>query len=164
MTIGPRRHPHAKSQRPCGLPFTAGRASAAVSPIPTSTAWARPCPRPQATGNLSLRPHSIAAELTYDAKRGRIHGVRVIDARTRRDTEYKARVVFLCASAIESVRLLLNSKSAHFPDGLANSSGTLGRYVMDHHLRLGRLGHHERLRGSHHVRPASERHLHRALS
>jgi choline dehydrogenase-like flavoprotein len=97
-------------------------------------------PAAGATGNLTLRPNSVAAELTYDAKRGRIRGVRVIDTNTLRDTEYRARVVFLCASAIESVRLLLNSKSAHFPDGLANSSGTLGRYVMDHHYGSGASG------------------------
>jgi choline dehydrogenase-like flavoprotein len=97
-------------------------------------------PAANATGNLTLRPHSVAAELTYDAKRGRIRGVRVIDANTLKQTEYKARVVFLCASAIESVRLLLNSKSAHFPEGLGNSSGTLGRYVMDHHYGSGASG------------------------
>src|SRR5260370_31513079 len=97
-------------------------------------------PAANATGNLTLRPHSVAAELTYDAKRGRIRGVRVIDAHTLKETEYKARVVFLCASAIESVRLLLNSKSAHFPQGLGNSSGTLGRYVMDHHYGSGAPG------------------------
>ena len=97
-------------------------------------------PAANATGNLTLRPHSVAAELTYDAARGRIRGVRVVDANTLRDTEYKARVVFLCASAIESVRLLLNSQSAHFPDGLANSSGLLGRYVMDHHYGSGASG------------------------
>jgi len=97
-------------------------------------------PAANATGNLTLRPHSVAAELTYDAKRGRIRGVRVIDAHTLKETEYKARVVFLCASAIESVRLLLNSKSAHFPQGLGNSSGMLGRYVMDHHYGSGASG------------------------
>jgi choline dehydrogenase-like flavoprotein len=97
-------------------------------------------PAASATGNLTLRPHSVAAELIYDEKRGRIRGVRVIDANTLKETEYKARVVFLCASAIESVRLLLNSKSAHFPEGLGNSSGTLGRYVMDHHYGSGASG------------------------
>jgi choline dehydrogenase-like flavoprotein len=97
-------------------------------------------PAANATGNLTLRPHSVAAELTYDAKRGRIRGVRVIDANTLKETEYKARVVFLCASAIESVRLLLNSKSTHFPQGLGNSSGMLGRYVMDHHYGSGASG------------------------
>jgi choline dehydrogenase-like flavoprotein len=97
-------------------------------------------PAANATGNLTLRPHSVAAELIYDAKRGRIGAVRVIDANTLKESEYQARVVFLCASAIESVRLLLNSKSARFPDGMANSSGTLGRYVMDHHYGSGASG------------------------
>ena len=80
------------------------------------------------------------AEVLYDAKRSRARGVRVIDANTMQEREYTARLVFLCASAIESVRLLLNSKSARFPDGLANSSGTLGRYVMDHHYGSGASG------------------------
>jgi choline dehydrogenase-like flavoprotein len=55
-------------------------------------------------------------------------------------TEFTARLIFLCASTIESVRLLLNSKTTRFPDGLANSSGTLGRYVMDHHYGSGASG------------------------
>ena len=76
----------------------------------------------------------------YDPKNGRASGVRVIDAQTMETREYTARVVFLCASAIESVRLLLNSKSTRFPDGLANSSGVLGRYVMDHHYGSGASG------------------------
>jgi choline dehydrogenase-like flavoprotein len=97
-------------------------------------------PAARATGRLTLRPNSVAAELIYDAKRARIGGVRVIDANTLRDTEYRARIVFLCASAFESVRLLLNSKSARFADGLANSSGTLGRYAMDHHYGSGASG------------------------
>ena len=97
-------------------------------------------PAARKTGNLTLRPNSVVAEVVYDAKRGRARGVRVIDAVTMENTEYTARVVFLCASAIESVRLLLNSKSARFPDGLANSSGTLGKYVMDHHYGSGASG------------------------
>ncbi|MEO7456405.1 MAG: GMC family oxidoreductase [Gemmatimonadaceae bacterium] len=97
-------------------------------------------PAAQNTGNLTLRPNSVVAEVLYDAKRSRVRGVRVIDATTMQEREYTARVVFLCASAIESVRLLLNSKSARFPDGLGNSSGTLGRYVMDHHYGSGAGG------------------------
>lgn len=94
-------------------------------------------PAAQKTGRLTLRPNSIVAEVLYDAKRGLARGVRVIDAKTMAETEYTARVMFLCASTIESVRLLLNSKSARFPDGFGNSSGTLGRYVMDHHYGSG---------------------------
>ena len=97
-------------------------------------------PAARATGRLTLRPHSVVSEVLYDAKRGKARGVRVINARTRHETEYTARVVFLCASTIESVRLLLNSKNATFPDGLANSSGTLGRFLMDHHYGSGASG------------------------
>ncbi|HEV8495329.1 MAG TPA: GMC family oxidoreductase, partial [Gemmatimonadaceae bacterium] len=97
-------------------------------------------PAARKTGNLTLRPHSVVAEVLYDPKRGRARGVRVIDAQSMQEHEFTAKVVFLCASTIESVRLLLNSKSARFPDGLANSSGTLGRYVMDHHYGSGASG------------------------
>jgi choline dehydrogenase-like flavoprotein len=94
------------------------------------------------TGKMTLRPHSVVAEVLYDARRGRARGVRVIDAVTMQETEYEARIIFLCASAIESSRILLNSKTARFPDGLANASGTLGRYVMDHHYGSGASGHY----------------------
>jgi choline dehydrogenase-like flavoprotein len=94
-------------------------------------------PAARKTGRLTLRPNSVVAEVLYDPKKARAKGVRVIDANTMQETEFTARLVFLCASTIESVRLLLNSKSAAFPDGFANSSGTLGRYVMDHHYGSG---------------------------
>jgi choline dehydrogenase-like flavoprotein len=92
------------------------------------------------TGRLTLRPNSVVAEVLYDPKTARARGVRVIDARTMQEMEFEAKLVFLCASCIESVRLLLNSKSAAFPDGLANSSGMLGKYVMDHHYGSGASG------------------------
>jgi choline dehydrogenase-like flavoprotein len=97
-------------------------------------------PAARKTGRLTLRPNSVVAEVMLDPKKGTARGVRVIDAQTLREHEYTARIVFLCASTIESVRLLLNSKSSRFPDGLANSSGTLGRYVMDHHYGSGASG------------------------
>ncbi|MCU0627621.1 MAG: GMC family oxidoreductase [Gemmatimonadaceae bacterium] len=97
-------------------------------------------PAARATGRLTLRPHSVAAEVLVDPATGRARGVRVIDARTMEEHVFEARVVFVCASAIESVRLLLNSRSLRHPDGLANSSGTLGRYVMDHHFGGGASG------------------------
>jgi choline dehydrogenase-like flavoprotein len=97
-------------------------------------------PAARKTGNLTLRPNSVVAEVLYDPKRGRARGVRVIDAQTMEEREFTSRLVFLCASAIESVRLLLNSTSTRFPDGLANSSGTLGRFVMDHHYGSGASG------------------------
>src|SRR6266851_8564685 len=82
-------------------------------------------PAAQATGRLTLRPFSIVRSLVYDAANTRVTGVRVIDANTKTEREYSARVIFLCASALESARILLNS-------GVANSSGQVGRNIMDH--------------------------------
>lgn len=89
-------------------------------------------PAARATGKLTLRANAIARRLLFDPKRGRLSGVAVLDAGTGRDEELSARLVFLCASTLESVRLLLNSADTRFPGGLANSSGTLGRNLMDH--------------------------------
>ncbi|MGI8842099.1 MAG: GMC oxidoreductase [Gemmatimonadaceae bacterium] len=97
-------------------------------------------PAASATGRLTLRPHSIAHTVVYDARSGRVSGVRVIDAATRTEHEFRARVVFLCASALESVRILLNSDSPTFPNGLANGSGALGLGIMDHIKRGGASG------------------------
>jgi len=80
-------------------------------------------PAAQATGRLTLRPFSIVKGLIVSGNR--VTGVRVIDANTRADRVYSARVIFLCASALESARILLNS-------GLGNSSGQVGRNIMDH--------------------------------
>jgi choline dehydrogenase-like flavoprotein len=90
-------------------------------------------PAAAATGNLTLRPDSLVHSLVYDDSRRRVSGVRVIDAATRQTTEYSARVVFLCASALNSTAVLLNSTSARFPNGLGNDSGELGHNLMDHH-------------------------------
>jgi len=89
-------------------------------------------PAAEATGRMTLQTHSIVRSLVFDAARNRVTGVNVIDARTRQERTYNARVVFLCASALESARILLNSKSPQFPHGLANSSGQVGRNIMDH--------------------------------
>ncbi|MGH7531462.1 MAG: GMC oxidoreductase [Gemmatimonadales bacterium] len=89
-------------------------------------------PAAQATGRLTLRPFSIVRDLVYDPAKHRVTGVRIIDARSRAERVYTARVVFLCASALESARILLNSATPSFPDGLANSSGQVGRNIMDH--------------------------------
>src|SRR6185295_2590816 len=83
---------------------------------------------------------SVVESVIYNPKTGRARGVRVIDANTHAVQEFEARVVFLCASALESGRILLNSKSARFPTGLANSSGEVGRNVMDHCFGAGANG------------------------
>ncbi|MFM2290155.1 MAG: hypothetical protein RL684_3298 [Pseudomonadota bacterium] len=90
-------------------------------------------PAAAATGNLTLQPDSIGHSLIYDDAKRRVTGVRVIDTVTRQASEYFARVVFLCASTLNSTAMLLNSRSARFPDGLGNDSGELGHNLMDHH-------------------------------
>jgi choline dehydrogenase-like flavoprotein len=97
-------------------------------------------PAARATGRLTLRPHSVVAGLLYDAKRRRASGVRVIDANTFQSLEFRARIVFLCASALESTRILLNSRSPEFPGGLGSSSGELGHNLMDHSMGHGAVG------------------------
>ena len=82
------------------------------------------------TGNLTIITMAMAREVTTDA-RGKATGVHYIDKRTRRDGHVKGRVVILAAGACESARILLNSKSRLFPEGLANGSGTVGKYLMD---------------------------------
>jgi len=97
-------------------------------------------PLAQATGRLTLRPYSVVHSVVYDEKKDRALGVRVVDAQTREALEFRARVIFLCASALESTRILLNSATPRFPTGLANSSGELGRNVMDHCMGGGARG------------------------
>src|SRR5687767_7589170 len=84
-------------------------------------------PAARATGRLTLRPYSVVHSITWDRRRGRATGVRVIDGQTKRALEFQARIIFLCASTIESARILLNSEG-----NLANSSGQVGKNLMDH--------------------------------
>src|SRR5207244_2887139 len=97
-------------------------------------------PAARATGRLTLRPYSVVHSVIYDGQRDRAADVRVIDAQTRQPLEFRARVVFLCASTLESTRILLNSKTTRFPTGLADSSGELGRNLMDHTMCGGARG------------------------
>lgn len=94
-------------------------------------------PTANATGNLTLRPNSIAYEVIYDDATQKATGVRVIDAETKEKLEFKGQIVFLCASAIASASILLQSKSERFPNGLGNDSGELGHNIMDHHFHVG---------------------------
>lgn len=97
-------------------------------------------PAAEATGRLTLRPGSVVHSLVHDERSNRISGVRVIDADTGATREFRGRVVFLCASTLESTRLLLNSRTSRFPEGLANSSGALGHFLMDHTMAHGATG------------------------
>ena len=89
-------------------------------------------PAAQQTGRMTLRPNSVVHSVSFDPKSRRAIGVRVIDAGTHESIEFQGKVIFLCASALESARILLNSTTSEFPNGLANSSGELGRNLMDH--------------------------------
>ena len=82
---------------------------------------------------MTFKPHSIVHSIIYDAELGKATGVRVINAETKETTEYFARVIFLCASTLASTQIMLNSISDSFPNGIANSSGTLGHHLMDHY-------------------------------
>jgi choline dehydrogenase-like flavoprotein len=94
-------------------------------------------PAAEATGNMTLRPNSIAYELIYDDSKQRATGVRVLDAETSEHLEFTAKVIFVCASTFGSTHLMLNSVSKRFPHGFGNDSGELGCNIMDHHLDVG---------------------------
>jgi choline dehydrogenase-like flavoprotein len=87
-------------------------------------------PPAAATGRLTMIANAMAREIVLGAD-GRAEAVSYIDKATGSDQKVYAKAVVLAASACESARLLLNSRSASFPNGLGNSSGAVGRYLMD---------------------------------
>ncbi|TFG76906.1 MAG: GMC family oxidoreductase [Flavobacteriales bacterium] len=97
-------------------------------------------PAAERTGNMTLRPDSIVHEIIYDPNTKKATGVKVIDRVTKEAFEFKAKVIFLCASAIASTSILMQSKSDRFPNGMGNDSDQLGRNIMDHHLGVGASG------------------------
>lgn len=142
-----------------GRLVTIGRVAHATAPLPHSpqrstcqyrNLCARGCPygayfssnsstlpAAEKTGNMTLRPNSIAYELIYDEKKGKATGVKVLDAETGEQMEFFAKVIFLCASTFGSTFIMLNSISNRFPNGFGNDSGELGHNIMDHHLSVG---------------------------
>ncbi len=107
-----------------GCPF-GGYFSSVSSTLP----WA------DKTGNLTIRPFSVVHSILYDEATGKASGVRVIDANTKEEIDFKARIIFLIASALNSTLVLLNSRSNRFPNGLGNDHDLLGRYVAFHNYR-----------------------------
>ncbi|MGE0440257.1 MAG: GMC family oxidoreductase [Gemmatimonadales bacterium] len=83
-----------------------------------------------ATGNLTIIPNAMVREVTVDS-RGKATGVSYVDKDTKADVQARGRIVVLAASACETARIMLNSKSALFPNGIANGTGLVGRYLMD---------------------------------
>ncbi len=107
-----------------GCPF-GGYFSSNSSTIP----WA------QKTGNLTLQTDSVVHSIIYDEATQKASGVRVIDAVTKKATEYYAKIIFVNAATLNTNLILLNSTSKRFPNGLGNDNGLLGKYVAFHNYR-----------------------------
>jgi choline dehydrogenase-like flavoprotein len=95
-----------------------------------STPWFL-LPSAERSGNLEVRTNALAKNILVD-ENGRAKGVAYIDRQTKQEMEVYSRAVVVAASCVESARILLNSKSRHWPTGIANSSGQLGRNLCDH--------------------------------
>ncbi|HZY35902.1 MAG TPA: GMC family oxidoreductase [Mucilaginibacter sp.] len=119
-----RDHCYARDLCYRGCPF-GGYFSSISSTLP----WARK------TGNLTIRPHSVVHSIIYDDKKGKVTGVKIIDAITKQEEDYFARVIFLNAACLNSNLVLLNSKSNRFPNGLGNDNGLLGKYMAFQNYR-----------------------------
>ncbi len=88
-------------------------------------------PKAAATGNLTLRTKTLARQILVDTE-GRARGVSTINTETREEEEVRARIIVVCCATVESARLLLNSRSPRFPNGLANNQDVVGRYLHGH--------------------------------
>ena len=92
------------------------------------------------TGKLTIQTDAVVHSVTYDPSQNRATGVRVIHSETKDDEIINGRLIFLCASTLGTTQIMLNSTSSSFPDGLGNSSGALGHYLMDHPFQSGAYG------------------------
>jgi choline dehydrogenase-like flavoprotein len=97
-------------------------------------------PAAEKTGNLTLVVNQIVTRLLYDKDKKRATGVEVINAETNKTEEYKAKIIFVCASAFNSTWILMNTATDIWPEGLGSSSGELGHNAMDHHFRVSANG------------------------
>ena len=104
-------------------------------------------PIAQATGRLTLRPNSVVREVLVDNNTGKARGIAYVDRETREEFEAVGKVVILAASTLESTRIMLNSKSRQYPNGLGNSSGVVGHYLVDHFGGVGASGYFHSLAG-----------------
>lgn len=83
------------------------------------------------TGRLQIISHAVVARILADQKTGLASGVQYFDRNTKQEYQVKAKVVVLGASAIDSTRILLNSKSSLYPNGIGNTSGVIGKYLTE---------------------------------
>jgi choline dehydrogenase-like flavoprotein len=93
------------------------------------------------SGNCTLITNAVVSHVDMDNGSNKARGVTYVDRLTRQVKEVRGKAVILCAQALESTRILLNSSTREYPNGLANSSGALGRYLMDHVVGAGASGH-----------------------
>ena len=94
----------------------------------------------QNSGNCTLITNAVVSHVDMDNAGNKARGVTYVDRLTRRVKEVRGKTVILCAQALESTRILLNSSTREYPNGLANSSGALGHYLMDHVVGAGAAG------------------------
>jgi choline dehydrogenase-like flavoprotein len=118
---------HMRSRAACFWATECGRGCSIRATYQSTTVHLPPA---LATGNLDILTQAMVRKVELD-KRGRASGVVFIDKDSGKEHRAKGRIVVLAASACETVRILLNSKSPQFPQGLANSSGKVGKYLMD---------------------------------
>ncbi|WP_342333359.1 GMC family oxidoreductase [Pedobacter sp. FW305-3-2-15-E-R2A2] len=97
-------------------------------------------PAAMKTGNLTVRPYSLVTQVLYDKDKKKAKGVEVLDTETNKTHEYHSKIVFLCASTLNTAWILFNSATSVWPGGLGSSSGELGHNVMDHHYNIGAQG------------------------
>lgn len=97
-------------------------------------------PAAMKTGNLTVRPYSLVKEVLYDQNTKKATGVEVLDTETNQTIEFKSKLVFLCASTLNTAWILMNSATEVWPEGMGSSSGELGHNVMDHHYNIGASG------------------------
>ena len=114
-------------RRPCHYCGQCGRGCVTASNFSSSQVMIPPA---QATGRLTMITNAMAREITL-GKDGKAEAVVYIDKATRSEKRLNAKAFVVAASACESARLLLNSRSVSFSDGLANSSGAVGHYLTD---------------------------------
>jgi choline dehydrogenase-like flavoprotein len=136
--------PHMKGRARCHYCGNCGRGcdvgamfNSLVSTLPVA----------QATGRMTIRTNSVVRHITVDTKTGKAKGVAFVDRVTHQEQEAFARVVVIAASTLESTRILLNSRSRQHPNGVGNSSGVLGHYLVDHFGGIGASGFYHILAG-----------------
>lgn len=92
------------------------------------------------TGNLTVRPYSLVTQILYDKDTKKARGVELLDTENNQTYEFNSKIVFLCASALNSAWVLFNSATDIWPGGLGSSSNELGHNIMDHHYNIGAQG------------------------